>query len=384
MMNEIVVAASIYFGVMALLFMLSKHFDWEKRGVTVGPLFLILKTSHLNKKLESISRRGRRLWRVMANIGVPLAIGQMVYIIYFMSQNLFNLTYKTSEAAGMVLLLPGLTVSLETLPYIIVALAVVLVTHESAHALAGLTDSVPLKSAGIFFAFVIPGGFVELDEEHLERSPLSTKLRVYSAGSSANLAAWMLVTLLFINFTATLSPLYEGPSGILVSGIVPGGGASDAGLAKWDVIYSINGQPIKSVDELSKFMGRVQPGEALSLLTDKGRVEVVTKPHPQDPSRALIGIYPFNYYPPKYFMPKELPYHLYYAEYWTSVLLVWIAIFNMLPLYPLDGDKVLHSIVSSRSKSAAKRVRIASSIVFTSIVGLNIAMSFTNFGLIRV
>ncbi|MGQ9543308.1 MAG: site-2 protease family protein [Candidatus Bathyarchaeia archaeon] len=383
-MYDLAVMATLYFVVMAALYLLSKSFSWERRGVTVGPLYLIFKTSRFNQKLNSISSRWRRLWRILGNIGVALALGQMVYIIYFMFQNLLNLAYRSPEAAGMVLLLPGLTVSLETLPYIIVALAVVLLTHELAHAIAGLTDGVHLKSAGVFLAFIIPGGFVELDEKQLERSRLSTKLRVYSAGSSANLATWMFVTLLFINFTSTITPFYNGPSGILVSGIISGGGASDAGLAKWDVIYSINDQPIRSVDELSRFMSGVQPGTVLSLRTDKGQVEVVTKPHPQDPARALIGIYPFNYYAPKHFLPKELPYHLYYSEYWMSVLLVWIAIFNMLPLYPLDGDRILHSIVNSRSKGAAKTVRIITSVIFTSIVGLNLAMSLTNFGLIRV
>jgi len=384
-MFDFMFAVLAYVGAWALLYILSKLFSWDKRGVTVEPFFFMLKTSYLNQRLEFISKRRKRLWRMIWNLGVVVAFGQMIFIIYFMSHNLFQLAYRTPQAAGMFLLLPGVTVSLETLPYIIIALAVVLLTHEFAHAVASLTDNVPVKSSGLFLAFIIPGGFVELDEDKLEKSKLATKLRVFSAGSSTNIAAWLVVSLLLVNFTVTISPLYNGPSGILVSGVIENGGASKADIGKWDVIYTINNQSIKDINELARFMSTVKPGTVLSLKTDRGYVNVETQPHPQDSTRALLGIYPFNYYSPNLsFLPKDFPYHLYWSEYWMSVLLVWVAMFNTLPLYPLDGDKMIYSAVSSKSKSAAKVVRACVGGVFLVIVGLNLVLSFLNFGFIRV
>jgi len=384
-MSDLVFGVLVYSAAWAVLYILSGLFDWEKRGVTVEPFFLMLKTSYLNQRLGFISRRRERVWRFIWNIGVVAALGQMAFVVYFLSHNLLDLAYRTPQAAGLVLLLPGVTISLETLPYVIAALAVVLLTHELAHAVASLTDGVPLKSAGLFLAVIIPGGFVDPDEEKLERSNLSTKLRVYSAGSSTNIAAWLVVSLLLVNFTLTISPLYGGPSGILVSGLIEDGAASKAGMRKWDVIYSINGQPISDVDGLTRFMFGVQPGTVLSLRTDRGYVDVVTQPHPQNSSRALLGVYPFNYYVPVLsFLPRELPYHLYWSEYWMTVLLFWVALFNMLPLYPLDGDKILYSMVNSRSQAAAKAARACLSGAFLFVLGLNLALSFMNFGLVRI
>lgn len=384
-MIDTVFAVLIYVAAWALLYVLSRMLDWEKKGITVAPFFLMLKTSYLNQRLGFISAKRERIWRIIWNLGIVLAFGQMFFIIYFLTHNLVDLAYRTPQAASMVLLLPGVTVSLETLPYVILALAVVLLTHEFAHAIASLTDSVPIKSAGLFLAFIVPGGFVELDEEQVERASLLTKLRIFSAGSSTNIAAWLVVSLLIVNFTMSISPLYQGPSGILVSGVIDNGGASEAGMKKWDVIYAINDQPVRNADELGKMMSEIQPGKALSLKTDRGTISVLTKPHPQDPKRALLGIYPFNYYAPNLsILPKELPYHLYWSEYWTSSLLVWVAIFNTLPLYPLDGDKIIYSLVSARSKAAAKLVRISASGIFLVIVGLNLLISFLNFGLTRI
>ncbi|MEM4250621.1 MAG: hypothetical protein QW828_02135, partial [Candidatus Bathyarchaeia archaeon] len=127
-----------------MLYILSRVFLWERRGITVEPFFIMLKTSYLNQRLNFISRKRECLWRIVWNIGVILAFGQMAFVIYFLSSNLLELVYRTPQATGMTVLLPGVTVSLEALPYIIAALALVLLTHEFAHAIASLTDGIPL------------------------------------------------------------------------------------------------------------------------------------------------------------------------------------------------------------------------------------------------
>lgn len=384
-MSDLYTTILFYLLAWAIIYVVGKVLSVEKKGIIVQPFFLMLKTSYLNQRLGFISRKRERMWRIIWNLGVVLAFGQMAFIVYFLSQNLLELVYRTPKATGVVLLLPGVTVSLDTLPYIIAALAVVLLTHELAHAVASLTDDISLKSAGLFFAVVFPGGFVELDEEKLERSSLPTKLRVYSSGSSANIAAWLLVTLLFVNFTVTISPLYTGPSGILVSGVIEDMGASKAEIKKWDAIYAINNQTIDDVDQLSRFMTKIKPGSILTIKTNHGYVNVETRAHPQNSTRALLGIYPFNNFEPRLsFLPREFPYHLYWTEYWMSVLLIWIAIFNTLPLNPLDGGKIINSIVSAKSKKAAKVVRICLDVVFLALVGMNLVLSFTNFGFVRI
>lgn len=386
MANDLISTLLFIVAFWVILYMLARVFTWEKRGIIVGPFYLMLKTSFFNERLNFISKIGEKIWRAIWNIGVIVAFGLMAFIIYFLSNNIIELVNRTPQAAGFIPVIPLVTVSLETLPYIIIALAVLLITHEFAHAIAGLVDNIPVKSAGLFFVFIIPvGAFVEPDEEKLERASLATKLRVFSAGSFTNLTAWAIVTLLILNFSVTISPFYDGPSGILVSGVIEDGGASQADMKKWDVIYSINGQPIKDVNALAEFMSQVKPGTILILSTDRGEMNVETKPHPQDPTRALIGIHPFpNYEPRSGLAPKELPYHLYLSEYWMSAIFLFIAMLNMLPLFPFDGDKVVYSLVSSKSKEAARIVRVGVGGVFLAILVMNFVLSYMNFGLIKI
>ena len=114
-------------------------------------------------------------------------------------------------------------------------------------------------------------------------------------------------------------------------------------------------------------------------------MNVETKPHPQDPKRALIGIHPFpNYEPRSGLAPKELPYHLYLSGYWMQAIFLIVAMLNMLPLFPFDGDKIVYSVVSSKSKEAAKIVRVALGGVFLAILVMNIALSYMNFGFIKI
>src|SRR5207247_11213033 len=117
--------------------------------------------------------------------------------------------------------LPGITISWEIFPYILISIAALLIPHEVDHGVASVLDKVPIKSSGVFLAVILPGGFVEIDEEDLSKRRARTKLRVFAAGSFTNVVGWLLVALLITNFTLAISPLYEpNSSGVVISQIV--------------------------------------------------------------------------------------------------------------------------------------------------------------------
>ena len=53
--------------------------------------------------------------------------------------------------------------------------------------------------------------------------------------------------------------------GVVVTGVVPGGPADRAGLARGDLVLSVDGSPVSSLRELYAAMWRKSAGEALSL-----------------------------------------------------------------------------------------------------------------------
>ena len=78
---------------------------------------------------------------------------------------------------------------------------------------------------------------------------------------------------------ASLLKVYGASSGVFVSQVTPGGPAAKAGVQVSDVIVGINGQTIKSGDQLVETISAAQPGATvgLKLLRDGKPVEVSVK-----------------------------------------------------------------------------------------------------------
>jgi len=386
--EKTIIALLVYTSIWIIAYLLGKLFHSEKHGLTIKPYYLIYKTKAFNEKIKRISKKYKRFWRVVFNIGVAVGIGEMIFIVYVLVKNAYFLINEVNQASPTLLLLPlpGLTMSWENFPYVIISISILLLTHELAHAIASLMDEVPIKSTGLFFALAIPGGFVEVDEEELEKSKNHTKLRVFAAGSFTNILTGIFIILLLSNFTLVISPFYSpNPSGVLIVDTIKDGAAQKAGIQKWDVIYSLNGTKVKNVKELSDYMKKVLPNSALLVSTKKGKFLLNLNRSSENASQAIIGIYSFNYYEPRTnLFPVQVPYHLYMLENWMQTIFISVALINMLPLYPLDGDRFLDAILRMLSIKKTKGIRAIVSSVAATILGLNLAFSFLNFGFIKV
>lgn len=379
--SDYVIVFIAYLGAWLILYVISKALRTERKGLTVGPLYAMYRTKAFNRILERLSRR-RGLWRILLNMAIALSIGQMIFILLSLTRNMFRLAGGVEGAYQLMLLLPGLTISWESLPYILLSLAVLMVSHEAAHGIASIVEGIPVKSSGVFLAIVVPGGFVELDDKKLEDAEPQTQLRIFSAGSAANLALGIFFLLLLVGFPYTLAPLYHTSSqGVMAVSIIEESGADRAGLTPGIVITSINGTEIRATSDLMEYMRSTNPNLTLILSTDMGKIPVVTKPHPANRSIGMIGIIPFEYYPPKlHWLPKQLPYHVYVTEYWMNTLLISIALINMLPLYPLDGGRVLASILKLLKVKNISRIRLIVTIASAGILTANLILSMLRFG----
>jgi len=387
-MDHLGTTIAFYVGAWICLYLICKYLRTEERGLTVRPLYMIYKTTALNKAIEKIPRRGRGCWRTIWSIGAAIGVGQIVLILFQLTRNLAMFLVRKEEASPLVVLvpLPGLTMSWENFPYVAVALCLLVIVHEFAHGMASATDNIPLKSAGVFFAVAIPGAFVEVDDEKLVSASDATRFRVFAAGSSANLACWFLVILLMTNFGVAISPFYDrGPSGVLISDLVPDGAAEKAGMSKWGVIRSLNGSSIRSVEQLEGYLKKVRSNSTLVVGTDIGEFVVVTQPHSVDRSKAALGIFAFDYFSPRLaVLPKELPYHVYSAMNWMYILFINVALVNMLPLYPFDGDRFLDAILKAFSIERSREIRTIVSSLCLTILTLNFALTILTFGFIRI
>lgn len=108
---------------------------------------------------------------------------------------------------GVAPLLPGINLPLVES---IIALLVILVVHEGAHAILGYIARVPILSSGVVLFGVIPiGAFIEPDEKVLKKVPRAPQTAVIIAGSTANLVASVLFFMLFLGFIYLTKPTFE-------------------------------------------------------------------------------------------------------------------------------------------------------------------------------
>lgn len=369
-----------YLAVWVVIYTLGVLLKADKHGVIAKPYYFMLKTVVFNSWLEKIGSRFRRGWLAFFDIGAAMGVGLLAFVIYSFINNAIGL-FQHSSTAGptyLIIPLPGLTVSWEIFPYILLAIAVLLIPHEVAHGIASVLDKVPLKSSGVFMAVFLPGGFVEIDEENLAKRKARTKLRVFAAGSFTNVATWGLVLILV---AALFVPQ---PSGVLITGFTNGSPAQAAGVPQWSVITNVNGTAVSQVQDLGSFLVRLHPGNhALIGLSNGQTYNIATGTSSTNASRAIIGVMNQNNFALRYqFLSTYGTYQLFTAFGWLQLILLGVALVNMLPLFPFDGDRYLDTLLNVLGLKNTKNVRIVASVISLGLLGSNIILSYILFGTI--
>lgn len=369
-----------YLAVWVIIYVLAVLLKADKHGIIAKPYYLMLKTGAFNSWLERIGGRFRRGWLAFFDIGAAMGVGLLAFVVYSFINNAVGL-FRHSSSAGPTLLiipLPGLTISWEIFPYILLAIAVLLIPHEVAHGIASVLDKVPIKSSGVFMAVFLPGGFVEIDEENLAKRKAKTKLRVFAAGSFTNVATWALVLLL-------VASLYQpGPAGVLVTGFTNGSPAQNAGMSQWSIITQVNNQSISDAQHLGLYLSTLTPGTTVTVhLSNSPPLPVMTGKSDTNSSRAILGVITANYIPLRYqFLPVQSSYQLLTAFSWLQLILLGVALVNMLPLFPFDGDRYLDTLLGVLGLKNTKNVRTVASVISLGLLGSNIILSYILFGTI--
>jgi membrane-associated protease RseP (regulator of RpoE activity) len=365
-------------------------FKAERFGVSGLPVYLMYRTTRLNKWIEKISGSRQTVWRTIWNLGIVTGVGMMAFIFYQLAKNLTYLFLRSEQAVSVqpIVPLPGLFVSFETFPYLILALSVVVATHELSHGIASLVDHVPLKSTGLFFAHIVMGGFVEPDEEKLNQARSVSKLRVFAAGSFTNVVLGIACIFLLANFPATIAPFYNvSTTGVTIGSVPDNLPAHLSGLQAGDIVTSINGTKISNIADLRQFMSSVQPEQEVVIGTERGSFPVRTGVDQNNSTHAIIGIGGLAdnivYNPKMPFLSSDFPTILLHAEFWLSVVLTSVALINMLPMYPFDGDRFLDTVLSALGIKRTKQIRMGANAAAYALLLLNVGLSLLRFGFLR-
>jgi len=372
-----------------MIVLVGQYLHLEKYGLEISPFVILWRTKRFNNFIRKVAKKAPWLWRKIWLIGIPLGLASLLYGFYFLLINLVRFFVSPSTAASVVPVLPGITITGKTLYYLFFALGISVTAHELAHGLAAESEEIPVKSSGVLLAILIPGAFVELDESKMKKEPMNKRLKVFGAGSMANLIVALLFLFLLINFEFLILPFYAAPMGVLITDVVEGTPGSTV-FTPGTIIFEINGTEIHNVEEFHNYLIHVSPGQTLIFNTSRGTLELVTAEHPANSSRGYIGIYTFNYYPPRNMFSKMLgimtPYYFFEVINWTFLLSLSLAIFNMLPIPFFDGDRLINDLIREwmkkhkKTEKTSQMIRITIASLSVLVLILNIVFTFLKVG----
>lgn len=394
---------------------------------------VLLRTTRFEGVMDRLGKRriaGPSGWALLYLMPVAAAVGFFIFLrpielLFSPSAPAFVSYVRTLSPLGNIGI-PGLN------PYIPIvdgwiALIIAMIVHEGAHGVIARSLGLPVKASGlIFILFVIPiGAFVDVDEDALKVAKSSHAGRVLAAGAGVNLVLAVVCLLLLFSAVGNLRPKVDG---IAVGSINPGYPAAQAGIRPGDFITAVNGIPIDSSAAVNgSSWYRIGQSVNITVWRDGEYLQfnqVVIGSYPVNDTRTgivsqrpIIGFGGVDYstltgmvstYSGSFFsralyfdiptLPIAqgvVPFGDSTAAFYTSSigsslvplldLLYWIfflnfnlAIFNSLPLYPLDGGQAfmvgLKALGGGKlSEESLGRLTTAASLIVLGIILLVVA-----------
>jgi len=368
------------------LLLMAKRF--LPKSVEVRPLLVMWKTTKFNDAIDRLGSALKPVWNVLWNMGIAVSIGGSIYITYLLARNLYYLSFKVEDASPVSLLIPGITLSLSpnTLFFFGLSIAIILISHELSHGVAARAEGIKVKSTGLILLAIIPGAFVEPDEEDLNKAKKSSQARVYAAGSTANILIALLALSLVSNAPYILSPFYQTtPLGVQVPENAAGSPAEGV-LKNWDVILSINGSATTDTESLAKILNATTPNSTVPIVVMRdGEVKTFDfkMGYSATTNSSYMGIInALSYYPPKYpYISTSFPFYLTGSLSWIFLLSLNVGLINMMPVASLDGNKLAGIMVRFVLRDEKKSVQINKLLGWgcLAILVLNISLSFMIF-----
>lgn len=360
----------------------------DKLKIDISGPFLMIKTGRMRGLIDRIAQKSPRFWKYLMNIGIPVAVFFMGLIFYLLADSLISIlatpTPSTQAAVGIAIpgvRIPGSPIYIP-LGYGLAAIATVVVVHEFGHAILARAEGIGIKSMGLAIFAIIPGAFVEPDEEEIKEAKRLSRLRIDAAGSifnagfgAAALAGSLLLSMFFI-----------GPSfhaeGMQITDIIPDSPA-DGVLKEGMVITNINNQQIANRTSFITVLNATKPGDMLTIITNQGTFTIQTAPNPHNPSISHLGVRTQE----NLAVDKDvsmvygdiLPWLLFEFAIllgWIFMLNFGVGTFNLLPLKPLDGGLMLEELLNYiTSSDVANKLTNSVSVVSLMLLVTNIGYS---------
>lgn len=313
---------------------------------------IMWRTEKFKNFIKRMANLSPRFWKWFMNVGIVISYIAMIYITWILLSSLSSML----EAPSVSLVIPGVELPGSSiyvpLGYGLVALATVLIVHEFSHGILAVAEKINVKSVGLMLFAILPGGFMEPDEEEMKEAKKSSKLRIYAAGSMANITLAVIALLIVSAVGSYVIPSTFEENGIEIDRLVGDSPASKV-LKEGMIIESIDNQKVNDTNSYVNAVNNLKPGQNITIGTDEGDYSIILDKNPNNDSKGYMGIQAAKHYelndgvasvygdtlPWIWFGVLEL-------FQWIAMLNLGIGLFNLLPIKPLDGGHMFETLLS--------------------------------------
>lgn len=341
------------------------------------------------KAMDSLAKKWKKPLRFLSPAFIIIAFLGMILITVELVKNLLMMVRQPQAVSGVGVVLPIQAKGVFYVPFLywIISIFIIAVFHEFSHGLLARAWNIRLKSSG--FAFlgvflpVLPAAFVEPDEKQLSKSSVKSQLAVFSAGPLINIILGVLFLLVLSYGMSPLSQSVFNYEGILITSVInssgmnrsSGSAAALAGMKPGEVIKEIGNHNVSTLADFREIMRAYNPNEKVSVRTNASTYLVTLGENPQQPSKPYFGITLKESLVPKKSMShgyaKVIPQTFKWFSglfYWLFILNIGIGLFNLVPAGPLDGGRMLLTVLQKKGKKGILLWKYISFLLFMVIL----------------
>lgn len=382
------------------LVLLAAFLIWKRKRVDLQKLFFPLlyvvmyRTTLGLKQMDSWAKRFPRVVQWFGTVSVFIGFAGMAVIAFTLIKGLYTVLLGTA-APAVSLVLPFKAKGTFYVPffYWILTIFIIAVVHEFCHGLLARRHGIPVKSSGFAFLSVLipvlPAAFVEPEEKNLEKKPKMAQLAVFAAGPVSNLVTAGLVILLVLVVLNPLSSLLYTPTGVQITGLanMTDGGkypAEIAGVLPGDRIVGIGDGPIHTVADFTTLLKAKKPGDTISITTNRTMYTLALAANPDDAAKPYLGVFVQQDTERNAAVVAQYgrwPFPVFDAIsgfcFWLYALSLGIGLFNLLPLGPIDGGRMLKTALRAFfSEAKANLLWKWTGLFFLAVILLNLSLGF--------
>lgn len=382
--------AAIVFIILMVLFLYIKRKKIQIQRIFFPVLYFVMyKTKAGLKSMDFAAKRFPNVLKGLSFLGVLIGFLGMILIVIELLKNTVNLLIKPGIAPGIQPVLPFEAKGVFFVPFIywILAIFIIAGVHEFSHGMISRLYKVKIKSSGVAFLGIvlplIPAAFVEPEEKQLVKRSLTAQLSVFAAGPFANIITAGIVLLLVVHVAAPISGAAFDTNGVEIVDVVDDGPFAQAGVQTGEIIHKMESTKIDSVKNFTDALNKYDAGDIVVIKTEESAYAVQLGSHPQNETKPYLGISTKQFrevkpgFAAKYgtFIPRAIEWISGFL-YWLFVLNLGIGLFNLLPLGPIDGGRMLKAVLERISPKKGYRIWKFVSLFFFAVILFNVVAGF--------